>query len=137
MWKSRAYNSWASMIQRTTNPNATAWAQYGGRGIAVCDRWRSFAAFYEDMGDPPDGCSIDRVDNAGDYTPDNCRWATTAEQNSNKRPDPKRKMTMDDVNSVRQSQDSVRSLARQYGVNRHTIARIRKNLTYKEYSSVD
>jgi len=75
------------MVQRCTNPNATGYRWYGGRGINVCERWRgSFAAFYTDMGPRPSSKhSIDRVDSNGDYTPDNCRWATAAEQQRNKR----------------------------------------------------
>jgi hypothetical protein len=73
------------MIQRCTNPNGKAFKWYGGRGITVCDRWRNFENFLADMGEPPEGRSVDRIDNDGDYEPDNCRWATRAEQSATQR----------------------------------------------------
>lgn len=81
------YNSWCGMIARCENPNAPKYADYGGRGITVCDRRRdSFETFFEDMGPrPTPGHSIDRIDVDGNYEPGNCRWATAKVQANNQR----------------------------------------------------
>ena len=73
------------MIQRCTDPGHKSYKDYGGRGIKVCERWLTFENFYADMGDPPDGLSIDRKNVNGNYEPGNCRWATPEEQASNRR----------------------------------------------------
>lgn len=83
--ETRTYTSWQSMMSRCNNPKASDYARYGGRGISVCDRWRSFEAFLADMGERPADKTLDRRDVHGDYEPENCRWATVSEQNSNKR----------------------------------------------------
>lgn len=82
---SPTYKSWSMMVDRCTNPKNKRWLRYGGRGIKVCDRWRSFAAFLADMGERPEGKTIDRENNDGDYEPGNCKWSTAAEQNRNTR----------------------------------------------------
>lgn len=82
---SKIYRIWSGMFTRCTNKNSPAYQYYGARGIKVCDRWKDFKLFLEDMGDPDPGQSLDRIDVNGNYEPNNCRWATATEQARNKR----------------------------------------------------
>lgn len=85
MSRTRVYRIWAGIIDRCTNKNGKYFEHYMGRGITVCDRWKTFENFYTDMGDPPSKHSIERIDNDKGYAPTNCKWATVDEQNNNKR----------------------------------------------------
>lgn len=126
--------SWRDMVRRCTNPDHPAYAHYGGRGITVCDRWRNdFWLFVEDMGERPEGRSLDRIDNDGPYAPENCRWATPPEQVSNRRsiawahlrkidPSEHEGIALARANGV-----SVRALAERYGVGTANIYYITNN----------
>lgn len=82
---SRAYQTWDRIWQRTTNPNSDSWENYGGRGITVCDRWKIFENFLEDMGQPPEDLQLDRIRNNEGYSKENCKWSTRKQNGRNKR----------------------------------------------------
>jgi len=105
----KEYHVWVAMRTRCNNPESKTYENYGGRGISVCARWdKSFGSFYADMGICPDGYQIDRMDNNGDYHPENCKWVSKAENSRNKR------------NNVYVEIDGVKKVvtdwAKQYGV---------------------
>ena len=79
------YRIWKAMRVRCHNPRQASYPRYGGRGITVCQRWNDFANFLADMGERPPGCSIDRINNDGNYEPGNCRWASPQTQADNSR----------------------------------------------------
>lgn len=108
------YAMWNMMRQRcnlTTNP---AYSSYGGRGIKVCERWQKFEAFYEDMGDPPEGCSLDRIDTNADYAPGNVRWASKLEQANNTRKSIRFQVHGEEL--------TLREAAEKYNINKSTLS---------------
>lgn len=111
----REYNAWISMKKRCFNEHCHAYKNYGGRGITVCEQWKNnFNQFLLDMGECPDGLSIDRIDNNGNYEPSNCRWASKREQAQNRRSN--RYITYNNVTKL------ISDLADQYGILRSTMS---------------
>lgn len=132
------YKTWESMKSRCNNPCNERYKDYGGRGIQVCSSWNiSFDAFLADMGERPEGLTLDRKDNNKDYNKQNCRWASAAQQQRNTR---KSVLTKDIVSCVeyarRCSELSDRELARQlakiFGVKHETIREVLKGRCWRE-----
>ena len=83
--RTKLYRVWAAMLDRCRRESCPRYPDYGGRGITVCERWERFDGFLADMGDPPRGLTLERINVNGNYEPLNCKWATTKEQGRNRR----------------------------------------------------
>lgn len=84
MYKTAAYQSWSCMLERCRSENSPNYKRYGGRGITISEEWKQFKNFYSDMGDRPEGYTLDRIDVNGDYCKENCKWSTPLEQGRNR-----------------------------------------------------
>lgn len=125
------YGIWTAMRNRCLNPNNHHYADYGGRGITVCERWSLFENFLADVGERPAGRTLGRIDNNGPYCPDNCRWETWEQQNRNTR---NTKLTDDAIPNIKAMQrggSSQAQIAQRLGVHPSTISRVLAQKTWR------
>ena len=134
MTDTKEYELYIRIQDRCYNENHEAYRNYGGRGIAVCDRWKdSFENFYEDMGDKPgEDYSLDRIDNNKGYSPDNCKWATRKEQNRNRRGN--KIQSIEQANEIRRLYKTEKytqiELGKMYNCSKYVISKIINNQTW-------
>lgn len=130
--RSSEYGTWAAMKERCSNPKNRSYANYGGRGITVCERWESFENFLADMGPRPPGKTLGRLNNNEGYSPTNCAWRSSAEQAQNTR---KTRLNLEAVKVIRfmlRRGVSQVLLGRLHGSDQANISRIALGKIWKE-----
>lgn len=120
--RTSTYTTWEAMRRRCIDEKHDNFANYGGRGIKVCDRWLMFENFLADMGERPFGKTIDRREADGDYEPGNCFWATAKEQNRRRRAGKLNAEKVKEIRALREAGETMRSIAARYGVNSSTVS---------------
>jgi hypothetical protein len=140
LYKTPTYNSWYNMKSRCLNKNHTAYRWYGGKGVKVCDKWLTFDGFLEDMGERPEGTTLGRLGDKGNYEKSNCDWQTQEKQNETlKLPKGSEhyatKLTEHDVRVMRRAYEAgfctQRELASEYNISKMTVWAILKHKTWR------
>ncbi len=141
---SPTYQSWQNMKTRCLNPNYPRFKNWGGRGIRVCERWMDFENFLADMGEKPEGLTLDRIDNDGDYEPGNCRWATRKQQVQNRRDQKNQKFFIATKQEEVVISNNQLEFARQHGLYQSGIAKClngrqksHKGWTFKKFTDTE
>ena len=131
-WDHPLYKTWSNMMRRCYNPKEHAYKNYGARGIQVCGRWHNVAHFIEDMGDRPEGMTLDRKDNSLGYSKENCRWACDTTQSRNRR---FAKLTLEKAQEMRRMREegsSRQALADHFEVSLATVKKVLSGAYWKE-----
>jgi hypothetical protein len=122
--RSPTYNSWHNMIARCTKPTHPRYADWGGRGITVCEQWRYYPHFVADMGEKPPGTTLGRIDNDGPYCPANCRWETHAKQARNTRRTKLTPQVILEIQRLYERRLPIGDIATELGIRRQTVGTV-------------